>query len=56
LPQGSTAQQSARGAALLRGVHEASQFFGDFTHASINSYWIGAGFTWRFDHGLSTLN
>ncbi len=30
---------------------EASENFGEFTRSSIESYWIGTGFTWRFGRG-----
>ncbi len=37
--------------ALAGGMFEASQQLGDFTNVSVESYWIGVGFTWRFDRG-----
>jgi long-chain fatty acid transport protein len=33
------------------GMFEASQQFGSFTNISVESYWIGMGFTWRFGRG-----
>ncbi len=33
------------------GMFEASQQFGPFTSASVESYWLGAGMTWRFGRG-----
>ena len=30
------------------GMLEASQQFGPFTTASVESYWFGAGLTWHF--------
>jgi long-chain fatty acid transport protein len=35
---------------LAGGMFEASQTFG-FTTASVESYWVGAGLTWRFGRG-----
>ena len=37
--------------AFAGGMFEASQSFGSFTNISVESYWIGLGFTWRFDRG-----
>lgn len=33
------------------GMFQASEQLGDFTNVSVASYWIGLGFTWRFDRG-----
>ncbi len=38
------------------GMFEASQQLGDFTNVSVQSYWIGAGFTWRIDRGSCCVN
>ena len=37
--------------AFAGGMFEASQQLGNFTNVSPESYWIGVGFTWRFDRG-----
>lgn len=37
--------------AMAGGMFEASQHFGSLTSLSVESYWIGAGFTWRFGRG-----
>ena len=42
--------------ALAGGMFEASQQFGNLTNVSIESYWIGMGFTWRFDRGCCSAN
>jgi hypothetical protein len=36
---------------LAGGMFSASAQLGDFTSTSLNSYWIGAGLTWRFGRG-----
>ncbi len=33
---------------MAGGMFEASEDFGPFSSASVESYWIGTGFTWRF--------
>ena len=33
------------------GMFEASEQLGDLTAASVESYWLGAGITWRFGRG-----
>ena len=38
---------------LAGGMFPASAQLGDFTRTSLNSYWIGAGLTWRFGRGRS---
>ncbi len=38
------------------GMFEASEQLGNFTNVSVSSYWIGAGFTWRFDRGACSTN
>lgn len=42
--------------AFAGGMFEASQQLGAFTNVSVESYWIGVGFTWRFDRGACCLN
>jgi long-chain fatty acid transport protein len=37
--------------AFAGGMFEASQSFGTLTSISMESYWIGLGFTWRFNRG-----
>lgn len=37
--------------AFAGGMFEASQSFGNLTNISVESYWIGLGFTWRFGRG-----
>lgn len=37
--------------AFAGGMFEASQNFGNLTSVSVESYWLGLGFTWRFDRG-----
>ena len=37
--------------AFAGGMFEASQSFGPLTNISIESYWLGIGFTWRFGRG-----
>ena len=32
-------------------MFQASQQFGNFTNISVESYWIGIGFSWRFGRG-----
>ncbi len=41
--------------ALAGGMLEASELLGA-TGVSIESYWIGAGLTWRFDRSSSSVN
>jgi len=36
------------------GMFPASEQFGQFTSVSLNSYWVGAGLTWRFGRGACT--
>jgi long-chain fatty acid transport protein len=36
---------------LAGGMFRAEQDFGPFTSASVQGYWVGAGFTWRFGRG-----
>ncbi len=38
------------------GMFEASDQFGSLTEVSVQSYWIGVGFTWRFDRGACLTN
>jgi long-chain fatty acid transport protein len=33
------------------GMFQASDLLGNFTQVSVESYWIGLGFTWRFNRG-----
>lgn len=40
--------------AFAGGMFEASQQFGPLTSISVESYWIGTGFTWRFGRGDSS--
>ncbi len=35
--------------AFAGGMFRASQQLGDLTNVNVESYWIGLGFTWRFD-------
>jgi long-chain fatty acid transport protein len=42
--------------ALAGGMLEASQQLGNFTNVSVEGYWIGVGFTWRFDRGRCGVN
>jgi long-chain fatty acid transport protein len=42
--------------AFAGGMFEASQQLGNFTNVSIESYWIGLGFTWRFDRVCCCTN
>jgi hypothetical protein len=37
--------------AFAGGMFAASQTFGTLTSIRAESYWIGAGFTWRFGRG-----
>jgi long-chain fatty acid transport protein len=37
--------------AFAGGMFEASQQFGAYTNISVESYWLGLGFTWRFGRG-----
>ncbi len=37
--------------AFAGGMFQASQQFGSFTNISVESYWIGLGFTWHFGRG-----
>jgi hypothetical protein len=36
---------------FVGGMFPASQQLGNFTNVAMQSYWIGAGFTWRFGRG-----
>jgi long-chain fatty acid transport protein len=42
--------------AFAGGMFEASQQLGALTNVSVDSYWIGLGFTWRFDRGCCCVN
>jgi long-chain fatty acid transport protein len=37
--------------AFAGGMFRASEQLGAFTNVNVESYWIGLGFTWRFDRG-----
>jgi hypothetical protein len=37
--------------AFAGGMFEASQSLGNFTNVSVESYFLGVGFTWRYDRG-----
>ncbi len=39
---------------LAGGMFRASQQFGSYTNITVESYWVGVGFTWRFHRGDST--
>ena len=41
---------------LAGGMFPAFAQLGDFTSVSLNSYWIGAGITWRFGRGRVASN
>lgn len=41
---------------MAGGMFKDSQQLGDFTTTSIESYWLGAGLTWRFGRGSSLPN
>ena len=36
---------------LAGGMFPATEHYGDLTSTTVNSYWIGAGLTWRFGRG-----
>ncbi|MEX0676981.1 MAG: hypothetical protein WD063_07890 [Pirellulales bacterium] len=42
--------------AFAGGMFRASDQLGDLTSVNIESYWIGLGFTWRFDRGCCSAN
>jgi long-chain fatty acid transport protein len=42
--------------AFAGGMFQASDQLGSFTEVSVSSYWIGVGFTWRFDRGACCTN
>ncbi len=42
--------------AFADGMFEASQQLGSFTNVSVESYFLGLGFTWRFDRGCCNVN
>ena len=37
-------------------MFEASQPLGNFTNISLESYYLGVGFTWCFDRGCCSVN
>jgi len=37
--------------AFAGGMFRASEQLGAFTNVNVESYWLGVGFTWRFDRG-----
>jgi long-chain fatty acid transport protein len=41
---------------MAGGMFQSDEQLGDFTSTSIESYWIGAGLTWRFGRGASCRN
>ncbi len=42
--------------ALAGTMFEASQQLGSATNVSVESYWLAAGFTWRFDRGCQYVD
>jgi len=41
---------------LAGGMFPATEQLGDITSVSVNSYWIGAGLTWRYGRGACGMN